>query len=54
MKCTLCGLEFNEDNAQQACKGCLTMKGCKLIRCPRCAFEAPPEPKWLKKFRKDK
>lgn len=48
MKCTVCGFEFNEKNAQESCKSCPMMKGCKLIRCPNCGFETPPEPKWLK------
>jgi len=54
MKCTLCGYEFNEKDAQRACKNCPVMKGCKLIKCPKCGFETPPEPKWLKLFRKRK
>ena len=54
MKCTLCGCEFNEESADRACKGCSAMKGCKLIRCPNCGFETPAEPKWLKKFKKNK
>lgn len=54
MKCTLCGYEFNENEAQAACKSCGIMKGCKLIRCPNCNFEMPPEPKWTKYFRKPK
>lgn len=52
VKCSLCGYEFKESEEQQACKSCLMMKGCKLIRCPRCGFEMPPEPKWLKYFKK--
>lgn len=52
MKCGLCGYEFDEDRAQLACSACPIMKGCKLIKCPRCGFEAPPEPKWFKRFKK--
>lgn len=48
MKCTLCGHLFNEKMADRACSGCSMMKGCKLIKCPNCGFETPPEPKWLK------
>ena len=51
MKCSLCGYEFNEEQALSACKSCAIMKGCKLIRCPNCNFEMPAEPKWLKSFR---
>jgi len=59
MKCGLCGNEFDENQALCACKSCPMMKGCKLIKCPRCGFEMPPTPKmpkWLnfsKKRRKD-
>ncbi len=62
MKCTLCGYEFsaeggsasggNEKHTESACKNCFFMKGCKLIKCPNCGFETPPEPKWLKKKRR--
>lgn len=52
MKCTLCGYEFDEKNAGEACKNCPIMKGCRLIKCPNCGFETPPEPKWLKYFKK--
>ena len=52
MKCGLCGHEFDQDKAEAACKGCPVMKGCRLIRCPNCGFETPPEPKWFKYFRK--
>ncbi len=54
MKCTLCGFEFNEENADTACKGCFMMKNCKLIKCPNCGFEIPAESKWLKKRKKGK
>lgn len=53
MKCSLCGLEFDEDKAHRACGDCLLTKGCRLIRCPNCGFETPPEPKWAKRFRKE-
>lgn len=53
-KCSLCGFEFNEDEAQTACKNCPMMKGCKLIRCPQCGYEMPPEPRWLKAILKNK
>lgn len=52
MKCSLCGYEFNEENAELACKGCPMMKGCRLIRCPNCGFEMPSKPRWLKLLKK--
>lgn len=54
MKCTLCGYEFNESEAQKSCKCCPLAGGCKLIKCPNCGFETPPEPKWLKSLFKRK
>ena len=48
MKCTLCGIEFNENQEQSACRSCPVVKGCRLIQCPNCGFEIPPEPRWLK------
>ena len=56
MKCTLCGYEFNEQNAQTSCTNCPVKKNCKLIRCPNCGFENPPEPeniKWFLKYCSD-
>lgn len=54
MKCTLCGNEFNEKDAEGACKNCPIMKGCRLIKCPNCGFEIPLEPKWIKNFKKER
>jgi len=52
MKCSLCGYVFNEVDAEVSCKNCLIKKGCKLLRCPKCRFEMPSEPKWLKSLMK--
>ena len=49
MKCSLCGMEFNEKDAQEGCGGCGLIKTCGLIKCPNCGFETTPEPEWLKK-----
>lgn len=54
MKCTLCGFEFEEDQAQPACISCCLMKGCKLIRCPNCGFETPREPGWMRHLEEKK
>ncbi len=51
MKCSLCGLNFDETMAQAACSGCGLVKKCDLIRCPRCNFEMAPEPKWVRKIK---
>jgi rubredoxin len=52
MKCSLCGLKFEEEDAKRSCQGCLMSKGCGLVRCPNCGFEMAPDPKWLKKLKK--
>jgi len=48
MKCTLCGFDFAEEQAEKACQSCPIMKGCRLIKCPNCGFETPPEPRMVK------
>lgn len=47
MRCGLCGFRYDEKEAQKSCQSCPVTKGCRLIRCPNCGFETPPEPKWL-------
>jgi hypothetical protein len=51
MKCTFCGHEFNEHEAQAGCTACGIAKKCDLIKCPNCNFEMAPEPKWIKKLK---
>ncbi|MEW5763160.1 MAG: hypothetical protein AB1776_08180 [Bacillota bacterium] len=51
MRCDFCGLEFNEEEARRACGGCPLAGMCGRLRCPRCGYEALPEPKWLKMLR---
>jgi len=53
MKCGFCGYEFNSEEAETACRSCPLVKGCRLVRCPQCGYEMPPEPKlvaWLRKL----
>jgi Fe2+ transport system protein FeoA len=50
MRCGLCGLEFDEQSAHAACRGCGFAKGCDLVKCPNCGFEDVREPVWLKKL----
>jgi len=50
MKCGLCGSEFDERNAAACRDGCPLSSGCRLVRCPHCSYEMPPEPKWLQKI----
>ncbi len=50
MICAFCTFEFDEKLAQHSCSGCLKLGGCSMIKCPRCSYESPPEPEWIKKF----
>jgi hypothetical protein len=51
MKCSFCGFEFNEHEAQSGCASCGLMKKCGLTKCPNCNFEMAPEPKWIRKLK---
>ena len=53
MKCSFCDFEFDQSQAASACGSCPLMKGCHLVRCPRCGYEMPPEAKlvvWLREL----
>ncbi len=52
MKCSMCGHEFKESEAQSGCAACSIIKECDRIRCPNCNFEMVPEPKWIGKLKK--
>ncbi len=55
MKCGLCGYEFDPNQAGTVCGGCPLVRGCQLVRCPRCGYEMPPEAKligWLRNLRR--
>lgn len=47
-QCSFCGLELTQENIEKACKGCGAFGGCRLVKCPRCGYEQPQEPAWLK------
>jgi Fe2+ transport system protein FeoA/rubredoxin len=49
MKCSLCGLDYSEEEALKACANC-PIKRCTMLRCPNCGFETPMPPKWLQMF----
>ena len=58
MKCSLCGLDFQEAEGQATCDGCAMARSCNLIKCPNCGYEVPREPKllisllsWIKRWR---
>lgn len=51
MKCPLCGLEFDENDAERACSGCIIAKSCNLVKCPNCGYESPTESRLIKKIK---
>jgi hypothetical protein len=51
VKCTLCGYEFNEEQARGTCRGCAFSKGCDLVKCPNCGMDIPRTPKWIEKLK---
>jgi DtxR family Mn-dependent transcriptional regulator len=48
MKCGFCGSVFDPDEAETLCARCPILRDCHLIRCPRCGYEMPPEPRLLR------
>ena len=46
IRCGFCGHEFAEADGITGCGRC--GKTCRAVRCPRCFYENPPEPKVLK------
>ncbi len=52
MKCCFCGYEFDEREADSGCRGCPLNSGCKMLKCPRCKYENPPEPALVRKIKK--
>ncbi len=51
MKCGYCGYEFAEEEGIRGCGSCGTPSRCRMVRCPRCFYENPPELKVLKKVK---
>ena len=51
MICSFCAHEFDETSAQAGCSGCGKSSGCNMIKCPKCGYEMPPEPRWVKKLK---
>lgn len=52
MKCAFCSFEFEEKLVNRSCGGCLKVGSCSMVKCPRCGYETPPEPEWLKRIKK--
>ena len=51
MKCPFCGRDFDEEQAAAACRKCTLFGGCKMLRCPNCGYESPPEPAWIRRIK---
>jgi rubredoxin len=43
MRCGFCGYEFEEAEGLKGCKNCPMNSGCKMVKCPKCNYENPPE-----------
>ena len=50
MKCSLCGLKFNEKEANCSCVGCIFKKNCNSYKCPNCGYETPKTPEMIEKI----
>lgn len=54
MRCGFCGYEFDEVEAEMACRSCPLAPHCGLLRCPRCGYEMLPEARlvaWVRRLR---
>ncbi|MBM3499967.1 MAG: transposase [Armatimonadetes bacterium] len=49
MICGFCRHEFTVEEAEAGCRSC-PLRGCGLVKCPRCGYEMPPEPAWLQRL----
>lgn len=50
MICPLCGCEFDEDQAELACRSCpFLSKRCGSVRCPNCSYEIPKLPAFARR-----
>ncbi len=52
MRCVFCSFEFDEESSQRPCSGCFRLGNCSMVKCPRCGYETPPEPRWLRRIKK--
>lgn len=50
--CGYCGHRFDAEAGRQSCHACaLVGGGCRSLRCPRCGYENPEEPRFLARLR---
>jgi len=50
MRCDFWGHQFDASQAL-ACRGCALQRSCHLVRCPRCGYEMPQEPRLVRLWR---
>jgi len=51
MTCAYCHTEFDESTSRLACSACGVSEGCQRLRCPKCGYDTPEEPAFVKKLR---
>ncbi|WP_243373064.1 hypothetical protein [Geotalea sp. SG265] len=51
MKCGYCGHEFSQEEGITGCGKCGKPMKCRMVRCPRCYYENPPELTVVKKIK---
>jgi len=51
MRCGFCGFEFKEEKGFTGCKNCPMSSRCKMVKCPKCNYENPPEPLLVKRIK---
>lgn len=52
VKCSLCGREYDDKEAESGCVGCPMSQGCGRIKCPHCGFENVKESKIIEAIKK--
>ena len=54
MNCSMCGADFEVEDAARSCNGCPLVGNCSLIRCPACGYDNVPESRllgWVRRMR---
>lgn len=51
IECPMCSHRFEEAEGVACCESCPLGKGCNLLKCPRCGYEIPREPRLVKAIR---
>ena len=51
IRCGFCGFEFPQEEGLPSCGKCGIPGGCRMVRCPKCLYENPPELQMGKKLK---